>query len=268
MSERVGILADLPEYVVAVAGLPRSAERVGRSAGAIVVVDGSAEWWDAAAGAVEAGAAAVLVAEPRAVPLEEVGALADRAADRGVPIVVHRSSLRADLVVLALAQRSGVAPRVTVAECRATADALPAMVRDAVGWTRSLAGAPLVVGAADSGRDAGTALLRADDDGRVLGSVLVGVTSPEGAVLRVQALGEATTEVEIDAPLGHVELATSTAAGRLVAPARLESGERASVRRAVDMVARGTRCLELDELLADAQAAEAILVPSRHPTRL
>ncbi|MDR6907774.1 hypothetical protein J2X63_003482 [Agromyces sp. 3263] len=268
MSERVGVLVDLPEYVVAVAGLPRSAERVGRSAGAIVVVDGSAEWWDAAAGAVEAGAAAVLVAEPRAVPLEEVVILADRAAGRGVPIVVHRSSLRADLVDLAVAQRNGLAPRVTVAECRATADALPTMVRDAIGWTRSLAGARLVLGAADRGRDAGTALLRADDDGRVVGSMLVGVTSAEGAVLRLQALGEASTEVEIDVPLGHVELATSTAAGRLVAPAKLESGERASVRRAIDTVARGMRCLEVEELLADARAAESILGASRHPTLL
>ena len=53
-------------------------------------------------------------------------------------------------------------------------------------------------------------------------------------MLRVQALGEATTELEIDAPLGRTELATSTVDGRLVAPARFEAGERAALRRAVE----------------------------------
>ena len=268
MTDRVPVLADLPGYVVAVAGLPHTAERVGRVAGAIVVVDGSTEWWDAASLAVDAGAVGVLVAEPRAVPFASVAVLADRADARGVPILVHRGGMRADLVDLAIAQRAGAAPRVTIAECRATGDDLPAMVRDAVGWTRALAGVPLVVAAAGGGRDAATALLRAAGDGRVVGSVLVSVTSPGGAVLRVQALGEATSELEIDAPLGRIELATSTAEGRLVAPARLESGERASVRRAVDTVARGVPCLELAELLEDARAAEAILSASQHPTGL
>jgi hypothetical protein len=268
VSGRVAVVADLRDYVVAVAGLPRSVERVDDAAGAIVVVDGATAWWDAAALAVEAGAAMVLVAEPGEVPLERVGALVDLAARSGVPILVHRARLREDLVAVAIAQRGGVAPRVTVAECRAATHDLPAMVRDAVGWTRALAGGGLVVAAAAVGRHAGTALLRARGDGHVVGSLLVAVTSPEGAVLRVQALGEATTELEIDAPLGRTELATSTVDGRLVAPARYEAGERAALRRAVDTLVRGLPSPDLERLLHDAEAASAVLDPAPHARHL
>ena len=78
-------------------------------------------------------------------------------------------------------------------------------------------------------------------------------------VLRAQALGEVTTEVEIDAPLGRTELATTTAAGRLVAPSRFESGGRAALRRAVEVVAEGGSSRELDHLFHDAEAASAVV---------
>ena len=96
MNARIPVVAELPEYVVAVAGLPLSMERVDRAAGAIVVVDGATQWWDATALAVEAGAAAVLVGEPREVPLERVARLAELAEQSGVPILVHRARLRDD----------------------------------------------------------------------------------------------------------------------------------------------------------------------------
>ena len=96
----------------------------------------------------------------------------------------------------------------------------------------------LAVAAASFGPTAGTALLRARAGGRAVGSMIVGATIGEAAVLRVQALGETTTELEIDAPLGRVELATSTVGGRLVAPTRFEAGERAALRRAVEAVAQ------------------------------
>ena len=245
---------------MAVAGLPHRAERVGRAAGAIVVVDGSTEWWDAASLAVDAGAVAVLVAEPRAVPFASVARLADRADARGVPILVHRAALRADLVDLAIAQRAGAAPRVTVAECRATDDDLPAMVRDAVGWTRALAGVPLVVAAAGGGRDAATALLRAAGDGRVVGSVLVSVTSPGERCCGCRRSG------------GHLRTRDRRAArphraghehrrGAPGGPARLESGERASVRRAVDTVARASRA-------SSSRSCWRMRERPRHPQRV
>ena len=210
MNASTPVVAELPDYVVAIAGLPLSTERVDRVAGAIVVVDGATRWWDAATLAVEAGAAAVLVAEPREVPLGPVARLAQVAAQSGVTILVHRARLREDLVAVALEQRAGRVPRVVVAECRAAAGDLPAMVRDAIGWTRALAGERLTVAAASFGRASGTALLRSRADGRVVGSLILGATIVEATVLRVQALGETTTELEIDAPLGRTELATST----------------------------------------------------------
>ena len=105
------------------------------------------------------------------------------------------------------------------------------MVRDAVGWMRSLTAAPLAVASASSSADCGTALVRSRDDARVVGSLIAAATRPEGEVLRVQALGETTTELEIDDPAGRAELATSTSRGRLVAPARYEAGERGPATR-------------------------------------
>ncbi len=265
MNARVPVVADLRDYAVAVAGLPLSTERVDRGAGAIVVVDGATRWWDAATLAVEARAAAVLVAEPRDVPFESGARLAELAAQSGVPILVHRARLREDLVAMALEQRAGLVPRVVVAECRATAGDLPAMVRDAVGWTRALAGEPLTVAAASFGRASGTALLRARAGGRVVGSLILGTTIVEATVLRVQALGETSTELEIDEPLGRTELATSTVVGRLVAPARFEAGERAALRRAVEAVTQGLASADLEDLLHDAEAATAALDPTGHP---
>ena len=263
MNARVPVVAELPDYIVAVAGLPLSAKRVDRAAGAIVVVDGAMRWWDAATLAVEARAAAVLVAEPRDVPLEFGARLAELAAQSGVPVLVHRERLRDDLLAVAVEHRAGVVPRHVVAECRAEARDLPSMVRDAVGWMRALAEEPLAVAAASFGPTAGTALLRARAGGRAVGSLIVGATIGEAAVLRVQALGETTTELEFDAPLGRVELATSTVGGRLVAPVRLEAGERAALWRAVEAVAQGLPASDLKHLLQDADAATSALGSER-----
>lgn len=259
MTPRVRVVTELAGYRVAVAGLPIHAESAADPAGAIVVVDGAARWWDAAARAIDAGASAVLVDEPREVPLDAIARLADLASDAAAPIVVHRSRLRSDLVDLAVEHREGATPRVVVAECRATADGLAATVRDAVGWMRALAGTELTVASASSSADVGTALFRSRADDRVVGSMLSAVTHPEGALLRVQALGETTTEVEIDEPVGRCELSTSTVRGRLIAPSGFEAGDRAALRRAIDAVVEGRSPSELADLLHDAAAASASL---------
>jgi len=261
VTARIAVVAELPEYAVAVAGLPERTERVDLVSGAIVVVDGATRWWDAATVAVEERAAAVLVAEPHDTPLERVDRLAELARRSGVPILVHRARLREDLVAMAVEQRAGSASRVVVAECRAAPRDLPATVRDAVGWTRALADERLAGAAASFGPASGTALLRARAGGRVVGSMIVGTTIGEATVLRVQALGEATTELEIDAPLGRTELATSTVRGRLVAPPRFEAGERAAMRRAVEAVVKGLPAADLDDLMHDVGAATAVLDP-------
>jgi hypothetical protein len=262
VTRRIPVVAELAGYRVAVAGLPLSAQAADEAAGAIVVVDGAARWWDAAARAIDAGAAAIVVAEPHDVPLDAVAALAGLAAEVGVPVVVHRARLREDLVALAVAHREGVRPRVVVAECRASAGDLVATIRDAVGWMRALAGTDLVVASASHSADGGTALLRSSADDRVVGSMLSAVTRPEGSLLRVQALGETTTEFELDEPIGRCALATSTVRGRLVAPAVFETGERASLRRAIDALAEQRMPGELPALLHDAHAASAI-APAR-----
>ena len=256
MTARVPVLAGLPAYRVAVAGLPMRAEPAMDRSGAVVVVDGATPWWDAAQRALDDGAAALLVAEPRDVPLEAVRRLV---ATAEAPIVVHRARLRADLVERALGQREHRAPRIVVAECRADARDLASMVRDAVGWVRSFAGGPPAVASASAASDGGSALLRSADDRRVVGSLIASLTTPAGATLRVQALGEATTELEIDEPAGRSELSTSTARGRLVAPARHEAGERVALRRAIEVLAGGSGSRDLADLLNDEEAASAIL---------
>lgn len=254
MNARVPVVTQVDRYRVAAAGLPLQAEIADRVVGSVVVVDGSADWCSATAVAVEAGASAVLVAEPLAVPPEA----REFAARAEVPIVVHRSRLRADLVATALAHREGIAPRVLVAECQAAVGQLPLLVRDAVGWLRELADAPLTIASASVTSAGGSALVRADGGG-ILASLVITTTRREGMLLRVQALGETTTELEIDEPMGRAVLATGTSRGRLVAPALYEHAERESLRRAIDAVARRSPTDDLPRLIHDAELAAAIL---------
>ena len=262
MTSRIPVLTTLAAYRVAVAGLPMQAQPARDATGAIVVIDGAASWWDAAALAIRDGASAVLVAEPHEVPIDAVGELA---ATARVPIVVHRSRLRADLVESAIEQRAGVPPRLVVAECRANADRLGATMRDAVGWMRVFADARLIVASASAAAGGAGALLRSSADGMVVGSMLATVTRPDGAVLRVQALGETTSEVEIDEPVGRSELATITERGRWVAPGRFESGERMALRRAIGALEGTGLSQDLGDLLHDAESAARILRGEHRP---
>lgn len=250
MSERVRVVATLPEYRVAVAGLPHRAEASVDPNGAIVVVDGGERWWDAAAGAVDDGARAVLIVAPGHAPADEIDALAARS---DVPVLVHRPRLRHDLVAGALAARSGAAPRVVVAECRAEPADLPALVRDAVGWLRVLVGRPVDVAATG-----GAVILRAAGGAHPVGTLLATASTAGGPVLRVRALGETTTELELDDASGRRELITSTAAGRTSAPALHESGPRAALRRTLDLLGVGGPFADLTDLRHDATAADLL----------
>jgi|GEM_PF-879361 len=259
MTARVHVAAGLPEFEAAVAGLPHSAATSDTPRGALVVIDGSDRWWDAAADAADGGARAVLVADPAGAPVEAIDALAVRA---GIPVLLHRPRLRHDLVAHAVGARHGAAPRVLVAECRAEPADLPALVRDAIGWMRALAGAPMAVAATG-----GAALLRADGGRLPVGSLIATAATAGGSVLRIRALGETTIELEIDAQIGRCELSTSTARGRTVSPALHESGARAALRRAIGIVEPvepvagrpGLAALaDLEDLRRDASAADAI----------
>ena len=255
MSTGIPVFSDLLAYRVAVAALPKSAHLASHPAGAVVVVDGSTRWEEAAADAVAAGASAVVVAEPPHVPHERPAQAVERVP---VPIIVARSRLRHDVVSLAMEHRAEVRPRIVTAECRSTLDAVPGMVRDAVGWIRELAMGSLGVATSAVGAGGGTALLKAAN-GRPAGSMIVTVTRPEGTLLRVTALGETTTEMELDEPMGSFELVTSTSGGRLLAPAGYETGERVALRRALDAVAARTRPSDLANVMHDDGVARAIL---------
>ncbi|MGR0219988.1 hypothetical protein [Agromyces sp. ZXT2-6] len=254
MTARVVVPTTLPAFRAAVAGLPRSAEAVAAPNGAVVVVDGRGTWWEAAEQAVDHGAGAVLVADPSRAPLEEIDAMTARA---GAPVLVHRSRLRHDLVTRALDARQGVTPRVVVAECRAEPADLLELARDAVGWIRLLLGGPLEIAAAG-----GAALLRTPGRAHPVGTLLPTVTTAGGPVLRVRALGETTTELEIDDPLGRRELSTITASGRTIAPTLYESAARAALRRAIDILAAGGAVGDLTDLAQDVRLAADVMPAS------
>ncbi|GGI47472.1 hypothetical protein BCL57_002170 [Agromyces flavus] len=251
MTTRVHLAGSLPEFRVAVAALPHRVDSTGEPRNAVVVVDGAAEWWDVAADSVDGGARAVLVADPVRVPVEAIDILAART---DVPVLIHRPRLRHDLVAQAIAARDGETPRVVVAECRAEPSHLPALVRDAIGWLRVFGGGPMVVAARG-----GAALLRRSDGGHPAGSLIATASTAGGPVLRIRALGETTTELEIDAPIGRCGLSTGTARGVAISPALHESASRAALRRAIDVVADGASVKDLGELRHDAMAADALV---------
>ena len=66
-----------------------------RVSGAVVVVPGSGDWWQAMLAARAGGAAAVVIADPQALPPE---ALAPHPWPDGVPVIVERPRLRPDVV--------------------------------------------------------------------------------------------------------------------------------------------------------------------------
>ncbi|WP_173921645.1 hypothetical protein [Agromyces sp. Marseille-P2726] len=254
MSARIGVVAELDEYRAAVDGLPARATLVDRLAGAVVVVDGRGDWWQPAEAAAAAGASGLVVDDPGEVPRTALGELAERI---GVPVVVHRPLLRADLAAAAVAQRGGVAPRVFAAECAGESVQLVGAVRDALGWLRELSDASLRVVTATVSPTGGTALVRAEGTGLV-GSLIITQARLGGAIVRVQALGETGTEVELDAPMGRLTLTTTTSRGRLIEPALFEAGERSALRRAIDAVTGGGAIRDLEDLRHDAEAASAV----------
>lgn len=256
MREHVRVFVRADDYRAAVEGLPLAAELVDRPSGAVVVIDGRGDWWRAAAAAAADGASALLIAEPVVARPEAVAELAEGVA---MPVIVNRARLRHDLVRAAIERRHGMQPRVLVAECTAAATVLPTMVRDSVGWLRELAGGPLRTVSAAVGSTGGTALVRTIDTGLAGTLVITAARLDAGGVLRVQGLGEIRTELELDISMRSATLATSTAEGRLVDPALFETPERASLRRAIDVVTGRDTTRDLDDLRHDVELARDIL---------
>jgi len=228
---------EAPAYRAAVAELaPRV--RPGRGADAIRVVEGRGSWWE---GLVDASAFVVDEPDPASAEIHErLGAL-------GVPVVIVRRRLRPDVVDDARAE--SVAPRHVVVDAWGGRTDATALLRDAVGWARVIAGGPLSVVARAETTSAATVALRAPNG--VGASVTRAIGGGVGGALTVTALGARRVEVRVDSGSPLCEVAFDDDEGRRVRPARRESAERLALRRILDAVEAGTAVPDLAELAAD-----------------
>ena len=240
-------------YRAAVAELPLSASLIDSPAGAVVVVPGDRGWVGAVIAAEQAGARAVVVADPMLVAVDDLQLLAGSIA---IPLVVERPLLRPDVAGDARAampgEGPGAIPRTIVIDAAASGARLGVVARDAVGWGRVLAGeAPRHL----SG-DRGLALLETAGGTAVTLSIVT-TRRPGAGWVRAQALGEAIADVDVEGRV--VSVVISTLSGRLILPPRYESSERMAVRRALAAVESGESPGDLRDLISDTEPVEGIL---------
>ncbi len=252
------VRSDLDAYRIAVAELPESAVASRDVGGTVVVVPGEDAWWAAVSDAIAAGAAAVVVAQPALAPIDALDALASLAG--AAPVVVERPLLRADVVAgVGVAIQKLPPPGALVVECHAPARTLGQALRDAIGWARVIAGAPLARRTTEPWGDRALALLESEQGSAVSIVSAVQPGAPAGGRVRITTIAE--TRVEVDADLDTV-VAITDAAGRRAAPARFESPQRVALRRAIAAANTGARPDDLAELRHDAALAEALLSTS------
>lgn len=261
MTERViarrDVVASDPAYRTAIAELPLSARESAQILGAVVVLAGLAGWADAVQRAADGGAEAVVVIDPAPTPSATLRVLLDTVS---IPVVVQRPLLRTDAARAAVAARAGMAPRLLAVDGSSPRSRMFEVVRDAAGWLRVLGGEPLALREADGP----LALLETPSGIAATLSVVTAEGSGRGW-LRVQALGEITTEVEaVDATARVVTLSRD---GQTVAPMTYESAERLALRRALETLSEPVVPRDLEELLADSELARALLL-AHVPTRL
>ncbi|MFF2028774.1 hypothetical protein [Arthrobacter sp. NPDC058192] len=255
-----GVFTALPSYVGAVAELPLSAVLTADVSGAVVVVPGSGDWWQALLSARAGGAAAVVIADPEVLPQETIGS-GSWPAD--VPVIVERPRLRPDAVAEAIRARGGSPARIVTVECFAAVASLDAVIRDGVGWARSLLPGSLTLRSGVAAAQSRIALL--DSAGAAGGSIpttLAGTVAGglhPGGLLRLLALGEVRTELTVDQPAGLTRLETSTEDGALRAPERYESSARLALRRALVACSSGEHVTDLEELLEDMALTWALI---------
>ena len=247
MTTSIAVSTSLEGYLTAVAELPLRTHLSDARSGAVVVVPGQGEWCDGVRAAHAAGAAAVVLAAPDPAPADAIDALIEDVA--GLPVIVDRPLLRPDAAEDALAGRvfagRHTAPRLITVDCAAPASDLAAATREAIGWLRRLSGGDL----AHLSGDGGLALCEPEGSAGTLAAItIVQVNGVSG--LRIHALGEVVTEVEVSA--ARTVVSTSTSAGRMTAPSRYESAERLSLRRALDAMKGGEPPADLRDLAKDA----------------
>lgn len=234
------VRTDIPAYRAAVAELaPRV--RLGVGVDGVRVVAGRGAWWERLV-----DATAFIVDEPEPLPAAVLG----RLWVIGVPVAVVRRRLRPDVFADATAQ--AVAPRHIVVDAWGGRTDATALLRDAIGWARVLAGGPLsVVGRADTA--AATTMSLRGPDGVGL-SVTRAIGGGVGGALVATALGPRRVEVRVDSTSPLCEVAFDDEDGRRIRPVRRESPERLALRRVLEAVESGTALSDLAELAADDAA--------------
>jgi len=248
------VRTDLHEFRVAAAELPVSAAVGSELDGAVAVVRGDGQWWTTASDAIAGGAAAILVARPADAPVEALDALS--AVAGGIPVIVERPLLRADVVALVGGLTEDVAPGALVVECHAPARSFSRAVRDATGWARAATGESLAYSAGWSGGGRALALLESRSGAAVSVVAATQPGAPPLGRLRITTIGR--TRVEIDADIASV-VAVTDAAGRRTAPAQFEGSARVALRRAIAAVHAGERVTDLADLRHDTLLAAAML---------
>ncbi|GAA1981470.1 hypothetical protein [Microbacterium pumilum] len=256
MSEYVPVVTASYAYRVAVAELPLRTRLSDDPAGAVVVVDGGSEWCDKVSDSLAAGARAIIVARPSTASADELAALVARAGDRA--IVLERPFLRPDAVTDAVTARRAAdaqaRARLVAADCAAASNDFAAALRDSIGWLRGLSGGALVL--RTGGNGVGLFDSReADGVPAVLTAVRAGGTSR----LRIRALGEAVSEVDVS--IARALVTTSTAGGRSTAPERFETPQRLALRRAIDAMTADAQIEDVAEFAADSTLAAAVIAP-------
>lgn len=251
----IGVLTDHAAYRAAIAELPTRTRPTADAHGAVVVIDGEAPRWPGVAvEALRAGAAALVVREPRNVDGDDLDHLERVAGPR--PVVMSRAALRAD-VVTDVRALGGPPPAAGVAEVVGPASAVPRLVRDGVGWLRALGGGPVEFVAAFGDAESVIAGLRAP--GGVRHSLVGAVGETVVPRLRVAGLGDRRVEVVVDEAARTTRLTSTDDTGDHASPRRLEALERVALRRALEALAADVRLDDLAEWRADDALAMQIL---------
>jgi hypothetical protein len=240
----IGVWDARGALAAAVAELPLSVRAAADPHGAIAVVPGDAGWPGALRAAVGAGAIAVVLVEPT-MGLDVPGPI-------DVPVVVVRRRLAAG-------PSPAVQSSAVVAECSATEATLASAVRDAVGWARELSGGDLRLRTRASGTGGELAVLETADGPTVSLTVQVMSGVPDGAVIRVTALGVVRRQVVVDDAAMLVELTTAVEGSTSVETGRFETPERAGVRRLLSALESGDLPGDLGNLAHDTAIAHSIL---------
>ena len=250
----VAVWTELSAYRGAVGELSASTRRAEGQAGAICVVPGAGRWWDAATRAVDAGACAVVIADPDVGPAPAVSRL-DAVTHAGVPVIVERPRLRADVIADA---QLAAPPLMILADVVASAKSARASSRDAIGWLRALTGGPPTVLSVARGRHSLIAALETTAGVPAALSITTSRVDTCPAI-DVIAIGDSRLELRIDDATGTRSIRQVRAEGALEPAARLESSARLALRRALAAVA-GEPVADLDELCSDS-SVDALLWP-------